>query len=124
MKTEKAPRGNSHSDSKEKTTIGVYINKILLEKARKHRLNISRITEQALSSILDYLEAQNRSESSKFLSKASFPKKVQGAGSSVRIEHHPPKVGVVGSNPTPPVGDKPRTVLEIQVYYFRFLKIL
>jgi hypothetical protein len=25
------------------------------------------------------------------------------AGSSVRIEHHPPKVGVVGSNPTPPV---------------------
>src|SRR4030042_202173 len=24
------------------------------------------------------------------------------AGSSVRIEHHPPKVGVVGSNPTPP----------------------
>jgi hypothetical protein len=27
-----------------------------------------------------------------------------GAGSSVRIEHHPPKVGVVGSNPTPPAG--------------------
>ena len=25
-----------------------------------------------------------------------------GAGSSVRIEHHPPKVGVVGSNPTSP----------------------
>jgi hypothetical protein len=25
------------------------------------------------------------------------------AGSSVRIEHHPPKVGVVGSNPTSPV---------------------
>jgi hypothetical protein len=25
------------------------------------------------------------------------------AGSSARIEHHPPKVGVVGSNPTPPV---------------------
>ena len=24
------------------------------------------------------------------------------AGSSVWIEHHPPKVGVVGSNPTPP----------------------
>jgi hypothetical protein len=35
------------------------------------------------------------------------------AGSSARIEHHPPKVRVVGSNPTPPVGDKPRTVLEI-----------
>jgi hypothetical protein len=26
----------------------------------------------------------------------------QWAGSSARIEHHPPKVGVVGSNPTPP----------------------
>ena len=39
--------------------------------------------------------------------------KIMGAGSSVRIEHHPPKVGVVGSNPTPPVGDEPRTVLEI-----------
>ena len=25
-----------------------------------------------------------------------------GAGSSARIEHHPPKVGVVGSNPTLP----------------------
>ena len=39
--------------------------------------------------------------------------RTEGAGSSVRIEHHPPKVGVVGSNPTPPVGDEPRTVLEI-----------
>ena len=29
--------------------------------------------------------------------------RIKGAGSSVRIEHHPPKVGVVGSNPTPPV---------------------
>jgi hypothetical protein len=46
------------------------------------------------------------------------------AGSSARIEHHPPKVGVVGSNPTPPVWDTPRTVLEIQVDYLRFLKIL
>jgi hypothetical protein len=39
--------------------------------------------------------------------------RTEGAGSSARIEHHPPKVGVVGSNPTPPVGDDPRTVLEI-----------
>jgi hypothetical protein len=29
--------------------------------------------------------------------------RIKGAGSSVRTEHHPPKVGVVGSNPTPPV---------------------
>ena len=32
------------------------------------------------------------------------------AGSSVRIEHHPPKVGVVGSNPTSPVLDEPRAL--------------
>ena len=32
-----------------------------------------------------------------------------GAGSSARIEHHPPKVGVVGSNPTLPAGDTPTT---------------
>ena len=32
------------------------------------------------------------------------------AGSSARIEHHPPKVGVVGSNPTPPVYAEPRSL--------------
>jgi hypothetical protein len=34
---------------------------------------------------------------------SSFTKNKAWAGSSVRIEHHPPKVGVVGSNPTSPV---------------------
>ena len=34
---------------------------------------------------------------------SSFVSRIGWAGSSVRIEHHPPKVGVVGSNPTPPV---------------------
>jgi hypothetical protein len=37
------------------------------------------------------------------LSKISLFPKSKWAGSSARIEHHPPKVGVVGSNPTPPV---------------------
>ena len=46
------------------------------------------------------------------------------AGSSVRTEHHPPKVGVVGSNPTPPVLDKPQSVLKIQVGYLHLLKSL
>ena len=32
-----------------------------------------------------------------------------GARSSARIEHHPPKVGVVGSNPTSPAEDEPGT---------------
>jgi hypothetical protein len=102
-KKHKVPRGKHHNKTETKTTVSIYLNRKLMEKARNHRLNLSKITEQALSSILDYLEAQNRSESSKFLGEASFPKKVLWAGSSVRIEHHPPKVGVVGSNPTPPV---------------------
>ena len=46
--------------------------------------------------------------------------KIKGAGSSVRIEHHPPKVGVVGSNPTPPVCDIARA---IHICYLRFLDI-
>jgi hypothetical protein len=54
---------------------------------------------------------------------SSFIYQNMGAGSSGRIEHHPPKVEVVGSNPTPPVGDTPRTVLETQNDYFLFLKI-
>ena len=32
-------------------------------------------------------------------------------GSSGRIEHQPPKLGVVGSNPTPPATDEPSPVL-------------
>jgi hypothetical protein len=46
--------------------------------------------------------------------------KINGAGSSARIEHHPPKVGVVGSNPTPPVCDIARA---IHICYLRFLDI-
>ncbi len=30
------------------------------------------------------------------------------ASSSVRIEHQPPKLGVEGSNPSPPATNKPR----------------
>jgi hypothetical protein len=65
-----------------KTTVSLYLNRKLVEKARNHRLNLSRITEQALSSILDYLEAQNVEKTSGFLGKASFPKEglVDGAG--------------------------------------------
>ncbi len=49
---------------------------------------------------------------------------IKGAGSSARIEHHPPKVGVVGSNPTPPVTGAPWAVLETQVGYLWFLNVL
>jgi len=39
-----------------KKTVGITLNRDLLRKARKHKLNISRITENALKSIIDYLE--------------------------------------------------------------------
>ena len=48
------------------------------------------------------------------LEDSSLNSRIEWAGSSARIEHHPPKVGVVGSNPTPPAGDKPRTFSENQ----------
>jgi hypothetical protein len=45
----------------------------------------------------------------------AFISKIKGAGSSARIEHHPPKVGVVGSNPTPPPTDGDNKRLKIRV---------
>jgi hypothetical protein len=52
------PRGKSHRETEAKTTVGVYLPKTLVEKAKKHKLNLSRILEEALSSILNHLEAQ------------------------------------------------------------------
>jgi post-segregation antitoxin (ccd killing protein) len=52
----------------------------LVEKAREYGSDISRITEQALLSILDYSETQNMETSSEFLSSGSSPKKVQWTG--------------------------------------------
>ena len=80
------PRGKSHRRTEAKTTIGVYLPKTLVEKAKKHKLNLSKILEEALSSILGYMEAQNletsQTESSKFLGEASFQKEGSWAGSS------------------------------------------
>jgi hypothetical protein len=74
------PRGKHHNKTATKTTVRLYLNRKLVEKARNHRLNLSRITEQALSSILDYLEAQNQVRSSDFLSQGSVLKKVECGG--------------------------------------------
>ena len=57
-----------------KKTVGITLPRELIERARKHRLNLSRVMEQALSSILDYLESQNQQTSSEFLSTGSFQK--------------------------------------------------
>ena len=63
-----------------KKTVGITLPPNLVKKARKHKLNISRITEQALNSILDYLETQNQAGSSDFLSSGSFLKESEWTG--------------------------------------------
>jgi hypothetical protein len=80
-------------------TVGLTINPRLLEEARKRNLNLSRIFEQALSSILDYIPKETETESSiSFLSRGSFPKESR-AGSSVWYERRIRNAEVVGSNP-------------------------
>ena len=77
-KRRQVPRGKHHNKTETKTTVSPYLNRKIVEKARNHRLNLSRITEQALLSILDYLEAQNNqlysNGSSVFLNRRSFLK--------------------------------------------------
>ena len=60
-------------------TVGITLPQNIVEEARKRNLNISRITEQALSSILDYIQAPSK-QSSTFLSRASFQKESRVAG--------------------------------------------
>ena len=63
------PRGKCHNKTETKTTVSLYLNKTLVEKARIHKVNLSKITESALTSIIDYFdfsEPQNN-ESSQFL---------------------------------------------------------
>ena len=80
-KNKQVPRGKHHNQTATKTTVSLYLNRNLVERARNRRLNLSRVTEQALSSILDYLEPQKH-QSSLFLSPGSFPKEsgVDGTG--------------------------------------------
>ena len=86
-----------------KKTVGITLPQNLVKRARKHNLNISRITEQALLSILDYLEAQNNSESSKYLhnQRFSMPRETR-AGSLARLGRSPYEAEVAGSSPARP----------------------
>ncbi len=58
-KHSKVPRGKYHNQTALKTTVSLYLSKKIVEQARKHKLNLSRVMESALISILDYLEPQN-----------------------------------------------------------------
>ena len=84
-----------------KITVGITISPHILEEARNRNLNISRICEQALSSILDYIPQETQTESSiNFLTRGSFPKETR-AGRSAWYDRHVGIVGVPGSNPGP-----------------------
>jgi hypothetical protein len=73
-KNAEVPRGKHHNKTATKTTVSLYLTKNLVKKARIHKLNLSKIMENALNSILDYLETQNDKTSSRFLSEGSFLK--------------------------------------------------
>ena len=84
-------------------TVGITLPPKLIEEARKKGLNISRICEEALKSVLDYLPSQNENENSKyFLDKPFFPNG-QRARSSARLERQAHNLLVAGSNPAGPI---------------------
>ena len=64
-------------------TVGITLPPKLIEEARKKGLNISRICEEALKSVLDYLPSRNLNEKNKWLPNGgSFLKTSSWAGSS------------------------------------------
>ena len=82
-----------------KKTVGITLPPNIIKEARKHNLNISRVTEQALISILDYLNHQNKPESSKSLYASSLSRKKARAPVAQSVERQPRKLLVAGSNP-------------------------
>ena len=85
-----------------KKTVGITLPPKLITEARKRKLNISRICEEALKSILDYYPSQNENENPKyFLDKPFFPKALR-ARSSARLERQAHNLLVAGSNPAGP----------------------
>jgi len=46
-KKSKVPRGKHHNKTSTKTIASLYLNRNLVEKARNHNLNISRVTEKS-----------------------------------------------------------------------------
>ena len=83
-------------------TVGITLPPKLIEEVRKKGLNISRICEEALKSVLEYLPSQNKNENSKyFLDKPFFPNG-QRARSSAWLERQAHNLLVAGSNPAGP----------------------
>ena len=84
-----------------RTTVGITISPHILAEARNRKLNISRICEQALSSILDYIPKETQSESSLSLTVGSLQRENSWAGRSAWYDRHVGIVEVPGSNPGP-----------------------
>jgi hypothetical protein len=55
----KVPRGKNHNETATKKTVSLYLSRKLVERARNHNLNLSRVTENALNNILSQIEPQN-----------------------------------------------------------------
>ena len=100
-KSKLVPRGKCHNKTESKTTVSLYLSKTLVEKARNHSLNLSKITEQALSLILDYMETQAIKTSSNLLTEGSSQEETSWAGRSAWYDRHVGIVEVPGSNPGP-----------------------
>jgi post-segregation antitoxin (ccd killing protein) len=82
-----------------KRTVSITLPQNLLERVRNHGLKISRITEQALLSILDYVEAQNIKNTESMSNCGSNSLPPTRAGSSVWHERLIRNQEVAGSNP-------------------------
>jgi DNA-binding sugar fermentation-stimulating protein len=81
-------------------------------KLNKQQLETLKCQSTQLPSVLD--QDQSFKPQHHKLGQANLSSNHQNkwAGSSARIEHHPPKVGVVGSNPTSPVtSNKPQSIV-------------
>ena len=100
-KSEQTTRVKTHKKQPKKT-IGITLPQNLVERARFHKLNISRITNQALTSIVAYLERNNTQRS--FFDEASFTKEGSGEGRGRDLNpgaglHRP--VGYQATSPRP-----------------------
>ena len=83
-----------------KITVGLTVKPSLLTEARNRNLNLSRIFEEALTSILEYLTTtENKTESSNISYPRFFSERKSRAGSSVWYERLTCTQEVGGSNP-------------------------
>ena len=80
------PRGKCHNKTESKTTVSLYLSKNLVEEARNHGLNLSKVMENPLKSIIDYMETQNIKPSSMSLNERSLQRESSRARSSARLE--------------------------------------